>query len=459
MNSPSPSTSRRDFIKTTGRIVGASALAGVTLPYVHGQDAPAKSGGRQVALVGCGGRGTGAAANALSVSGEPLKLVAMADVNENKLKGSLNGLQQRFAQQVDVPEERRHIGFDGFEKALDCLQPDDIAIFATPPAFRWVHFAKAIERGVNVFMEKPLVTDGPGARRMYALGEASEQKDMKVAVGLMCRHCNARKELWSRIHEGQIGEIMLFRTYRMQGPVASCFSGPKPADKNELLWQIERFHSFLWASGGSFCDYMIHNIDECCWMKDAFPTKAMASGGRHDRGTNIDQNFDHYSVEYIFDDGIRMFMEQRNVAGTHGEFASYVHGTEGMAVISTAGHSPAKCRIFKGHNIKSEELLWQAEQPEANPYQLEWDNFLTAIRTKAPYNEVKRSVDASLTCVMGRMAAHTGQVITWEDVLNHEHELAPDLDKLTMESPAPLIADADGKYPVPMPGITKKREY
>ncbi|MDB6173606.1 MAG: putative dehydrogenase [Chthoniobacteraceae bacterium] len=453
-----PGTSRRDFIKTTGRVAAASALAGVTLPFVHGQEA-VREGGSNIAVIGCGGRGTGAVANALSVTGAPLKLVAMADVSESKLKSSYNGLKSQFAGQMDVPAERQFIGFDAFKKAIDCLKPNDIAIFTTPCAFRWVQFQYAIEKGINVFMEKPLITDGPGARRMYALAEESLKKPMKVAVGLMCRHCTARGELYKRIHNGEIGDITHFRTYRMQGPVASCFSEPKPADKKELLWQIERFHSFLWASGGSFSDYMIHNIDECCWMKDSFPVKAMATGGRHDRGNNVDQNFDHYSVEYIFNDGVRLFMEQRNVTGCQDEFASYVHGTKGMAVISSAGHSPAKCRIFKGQEIKSENLLWKAEQPEPNPYQTEWDDFMAAIRENRPYNEVKRSIEASLTCVMGRMAAHTGQMITWEDALNSDQEFAPNVDKLTLDSDAPLMADAKGRYPVPMPGLNKKHEY
>ena len=313
---PSSHPSRRDFLKTGGRFAAVSALAGVTIPSVFGQETPSKSDAIQLAIVGCGGRGTGAVQNALQVTGGPIKLVAMADVSEKKLTNSHNALKGRYADQIDVPEDRKYIGFDGFKQSIDCLRPGDIAILATPPAFRWVHFKYAIEKGVNVFMEKPICVDGPSARRMYALGEEAKKKGIKVAVGLMCRHDRARGELYKRIKDGQIGDILYFRTYRMQGPVASCFSGPKPADKSELLWQIERFHSFLWASGGSYSDYMIHNVDECCWMKDAFPTKAMATGGRHYREGNVDQNFDHYSVEYIFDDGIRMQMEQRNIASS-----------------------------------------------------------------------------------------------------------------------------------------------
>jgi predicted dehydrogenase len=154
-----------------------------------------------------------------------------------------------------------------------------------------------------------------------------------------------------------------------------------------------------------------------------------------------------------------MFMNQRNMNGAHDEFASYVHGTKGLAVISSAGHAPAKCRIFKGHNVKSEDLVWMAQQPEPDPYQAEWDNFITAIRQDQPYNEVKRSVEASLTCVLGRMAAHTGQVVTWDDALNSEHEFAPNVDQLTVDSPAPVQANAEGRYPVPEPGVKRKREY
>jgi predicted dehydrogenase len=456
---PFSGASRRDFLKTSGKVAAASALAGVTIPYVHAQDTPSTSDALQLAIVGCGGRGTGAVQNALEVTGGPIKLVAMADVAERKLNGSYRALKGKYEAGVDVPEDRRFIGFDGYKKSIDILKPGDIAILATPPAFRWAHFEYAIEKGVNVFMEKPICVDGPSARRMYALGEKAKEKGIKVAVGLMCRHCRVRGELHKRIQDGQIGDIMYFRTYRNQGQVASCFSGPKPEGENELLWQISRFHSFLWASGGSYSDYMIHNVDECCWMKDAFPTKAMATGGRHYRENNVDQNFDHYAVEYIFDDGIRMFMNQRNMNGCQDEFASYVHGTKGVAIISSAGHAPARCRIFKGHNVSSENLVWRAESPEPNPYQTEWDDFISAIRTDEKYNEVKRSVDASLTCVMGRMAAHTGQTVSWDDALNSDHEFAPDVDKLTMDSPAPIVADANGKYPVPEPGIKRKREY
>ncbi len=447
-------TSRREFLKNTGRLAAASALAGVALPHVHA----AENNSLQVALIGCGGRGTGAASQALStIKQGPISLAAMADVFEHKLAGSYQNLKRQHNELVDVPEDKRFIGFDGYKKAMDCLKPGDIAIFATPPAFRWVHFTYAIQKGLNVFMEKPVTVDGPTTRKMFQLAEEASKKNLKVGVGLMVRHCRGRQELYQRIRDGQIGDIIAMRAYRM-GP-ASANANPKPDTQSELMYQIQRFHSFLWASGGVYSDYYIHQIDECCWMKNAWPIQAQAVGGRHYRGKSVDQNFDNYSVEYIFADGTRLFYYGRNQSGCRNEFASYAHGAKGSAIISTSSHSPGKVRIFKGHNVTREDMLWAFPQPEQSPYQLEWDDLVDAIRNNKPYNEAKRGAEASLVTSMGRMAAHTGQMVTYEDILNCEHEFAPDVDKLTKDSPAPLLADATGKYPVPQPGINKQREY
>jgi predicted dehydrogenase len=449
--------SRRDLIKNTGAVAVASALAGVAIPHVHA----AESNTIQVALVGCGGRGTGAASNALAVKTGPTKLVAMADVFNERLSSSYKQIRGAFAGQVDVPDDRKFIGFDGYKKAIDCLRPGDVVILTTPPAFRWVHFGYAIQKGINVFMEKPITVDGPSTRKMLKLGEEAEKRNLKVGVGLMCRHCAARQELFHRIKDGQIGDIVLLRAYRMHGPIAFFSSDPKPAGITELLYQVKRFHSFLWASGGCYSDFLIHHIDECCWMKDAWPIKAQASGGRHFRGNKIDQNFDVYSVEYTFGDGAKLMLEGRCISGCHQEFASYAHGTKGSAVISRDGHSPAHCRIFHSQNITraDKDAAWLFPQPEPDPYQVEWEDLTYAIRQDKPYNEVKRGAEASLVTAMGRMAAHTGQIITRDQMLNCAHEFAPDVDKLTMESPAPLTAGSDGKYPVPQPGLKAKREF
>jgi predicted dehydrogenase len=449
---------RRDLLKTTGQVAAASALAGVALPQVH-------AGGSstiKVALVGCGGRGTGAAENALAARGGPTQLTAMADVFQGRLDSSYRSLSNGSrARQVDVPNERKFVGFDAYRRAMDCLRPGDIVILATPPAFRWPHFTYAIQRRLHVFMEKPITVDGPSTRRMLRLGEEADRAGLKVGVGLMCRHCPARRELFDRIRQGQLGDLVLLRAYRQHGPVGFFASPPKPAGISDLMYQVQRFHSFLWASGGCYSDFYIHNIDEACWMKDAWPVSARASGGRHYRGDSIDQNFDSYSVEYTFADGSKFFLEGRTMAGCQTAFATYAHGTRGSAIVSSNGHSPARPRIFRNQNCvpSNRDVAWRFAGDEGNPYQHEWNDLLDAIRNNRPYSEVRRGAEASLVTAMGRMAAHTGQTITRDQMLNCEHEFAPEVDRLTMDSPAPLRAGSDGRYPVPRPGIERRREY
>ncbi len=451
MNESQP---RRQFLKTTGTVAAAATLVGSAQNYAHA----AEDSTIQLALVGCGGRGTGAAHNALSVKAGPTKLVAMADVFEHRLKASAASLK-KYGDRGTPPEDFKFIGFDAYKQAMDCLKPGDVVILTTPPAFRWLQFTYAIERGLNVFMEKPITVDGPSTQKMLKLGEQAKEKNLKVGVGLMCRHCHARGEAAKRIHDGELGDILLLRAYRMAGPTASAHSGPKPDGISELMYQIQRFHSFLWLSGGAVSDFLIHNIDEACWVKNDWPIKAQATGGRHYRGDNIDQNFDHYAMEYTFKDGTKMTVDGRTIPGCHNEFATYAHGTKGSCVFSSAGHIPARSRFYKGHNIVDAELSWKYDKPEPNPYQVEWENLINAIRNDEKYNEVERGAMASVTASMGRMAAHTGQIVTMDDILNCDHEFAPTLEMVTLDGPAPVQAGDDGKYPLPMPGFVKDREY
>jgi predicted dehydrogenase len=470
------STSRREFLKDTGRVAAASALAGLMIPHVHA----AENNTIQVALIGCGSRGTGAAANALGTASGPIKLVAMADVFENRLNGSYTQLKKIASNQVDVPRERRFIGFDGYRKAMDCLKAGDLVILATPPVFRWVHFGDAIAKGIHVFMEKPTTVDGPTTRKMLTLAEQATQKNIKVGVGLMCRHDTDRQELHDQIQAGKLGPIVAMRSYRLCGPIGSFASGPRPQGISELLYQIQRFHGFLWASGGCFSDFYVHQIDECCWMKDEWPVQAQGLGGRHFRGNAIDQNFDNYSIEYTFRDGVKLFFYGRSIAGCYGEHASYVHAAKGMAIVTNTGAGAGKCRYFDGQNNDNSKVVWKCSKYavptanvyrretdklvtpntlQANLYQREFDKLVDAIRQDRPYNEAKIGAEVSLVSAMGRMAAHTGQVITYDQILHCDHEFAPNVDKLTMDSPAPLQAGPDGKYPVPQPGITTRREF
>ena len=251
---PNLDPTRRELLKSSSCLTASALLAGapVVLPPVGGQEVI------HVAVVGCGGRGSGAAKNALLVKRGPTKLVAMADVFEDRMNSSYGALSGELPDQVDVPEERRFLGFEGYKEAMDCLRPGDVVILATPPAFRWVHFTYAIQKGLHVFMEKPVTVDGPSSRRMLALGEESKKRGMKVGVGLMSRHSRAMQELHEKVRAGELGEIIAQRGYRMQGPVAFFRSLPKPDHLTDLQYQIRRFHSFLWASGGAYNDFFIH---------------------------------------------------------------------------------------------------------------------------------------------------------------------------------------------------------
>ena len=447
------STSRREFLRSTGRVATASAFLAAVTPRIYA----AEGNTIRLALVGCGGRGSGAVGDALSSKAGPTKLFAMADVFEDRLQRSYKALNEGFADKIDVPPERQFLGFDAYQKAIDCLRPGDVVILTTPVAFRWVHFRYAIQKGINVFMEKPVTVDGPSTRKMLELATESERKNLKVGVGLMCRHCEARWELYDRIASGQLGDLLTLRTYRQHGPAG--FYGPNQSSESELLWQIRSYLGFFWASGGLFQDIIAHNVDECCWMKGAWPVRAQGSGGRCHRGGAVDQNFDHYDVECTFADGAKLFIYVRAMEGCRGEFASYAHGTKGAAVISTHMHTPAKCRIYKSHDLARGNLVWAFPQPEPNPYQLEWDELIDAIRNDKPFNEAKRGTEAGLVTAMARRAVHTGQVVTYDEMLNCQEEFAKDVDKLTAGAEAPLHPGPDGMYPAPQPGLVKDREY
>lgn len=455
-------TTRRAFLNEAGAITATTLLAS----HAFGAGSWSGSDTINIALVGCGGRGTGAARDAILVNRGPVRLVAMADAYQDRMTRSHDALSGAFSSEVDVPRERRFIGFDTYRDAMDCLNPGDIVILATPPAFRWVHFQYAIDKGLHVFMEKPVSVDGPSSRKMLDLAEQAQQKNLKVAVGLMSRHSRAMQELHQRVQDGELGEIISQRGYRMQGAIASFRSPPVPEGMSELDYQIRRFHSFLWASGGAYNDFFIHIIDQLCWMKGAWPVSAQALGGRHYRTSRdgvpyVDQNLDSYAVEYTYPDGTKLMFDGRNMEGCEEKFSSYMHGTKGSAIVSANSDCGLPSRIFSAHDLSRESVTWTSEvaPAERNPYQNEWNDFIDAIRDGRPYNEAKRGIEASLVCNMGRMAAHTGREVTFEQMLACEHEFAPGVAELTADGPAPLVADADGLYPVPQPGILTDREY
>jgi predicted dehydrogenase len=452
---------RREFLNDATGFAAATLLASRGIAGVHwgGTDTI------QVALVGCGGRGSGAALNALSVKRGPTRLVAMADAFEDRLQSSHEALTESANGGLDVPPDRRFVGFDAYRHAMDCLRPGDVVILTTPPAFRWVHFAYAIEKGLNVFMEKPLSVDGPSSRRMLDLAERSRQKNLKVGVGLMSRHSRPMQELARRVRDGELGEIISQHGYRMQSAVEKFRPVRKPANMTEVEFQVRLFHGFLWASGGCFNDFNIHIIDQLCWMKDAWPVKAQALGGRHYRARKdgvpyVDQNFDVYGVEYTYADGTKLLFDGRAMDGCEERYSSSMHGAKGSAIVSTYSDCGPPSSIHSRRDLSRESVVWTSKSPDdENPYQNEWEDLMDAIRDNQPYNEARLGIEASLVCNMGRMAAHTGRAITFDEMLACKHEFAPGVADLTKDSEAPLHADADGRYPVPRPGIVTDREY
>jgi predicted dehydrogenase len=444
---------RRSFLQATSAVALASLssrpAAAEATPAVH----PGGSDEIRVALIGCGGRGAGAAADALSVPDANLKLYAMADIFRQQIDNKRRGLAEEFKQKCDLPDDRCFVGMQAYKQAVDSLRPGDIAVFATPPAFRAAHFAYAIEKGVHVFMEKPVSIDGPSTRRILDLAARADAKNLKVGVGLMCRHSVARRELFDRLQHGEAGDLINFYGYREHGPVMPMDLYPGPADgMSELFWQCKRFHNFIWASGGVFSDFYVHHIDEVCWMKNAWPVKAEAVGGRHFQGRVNDQNFDSYGVEWTFADGAKFFYSGRTIKDCEQKFGVFGQGSKGAFTISERGHSPAKSTIYKSQAMDADNILWTAPQPEKSPYRIEWEDLVAAILGNTPYNEAKRGAEASLVTAMGRFAAHTGKTVTFDEMLACPDDLTADVAALTDDSPAIVRADAEGRYPVPMPG-------
>jgi len=440
------STSRREFLKKTGRVAATSALAAGVASRIYA----AENNTIKLALVGCGGRGTGAVADAFSASGGPVKLYAMADLFEPRVQRSLKELNKDFADKVDVPPERQFLGFDAYKKAIGCLDPGDVVLLTTHAAFRPLQFEYAVKKGVNVFAEKSFAVDAPAVRRWLKAAELSEKKNLKVGVGFMWRHSKARQETIKRIHDGAIGDVHTLRIYRVHGPV-HC--PPLPDGANELVFQLQHPNSFTWVSSGFFIDWHCHNIDVACWTKGAWPVSAQGFGGRCYKEAG--NQFDHYTVEYTFADGTKLFAFSRHMKGCWSTYSDYAHGSKGSAVIMATLGQP-KPRIYKSHDMVPANLVWEFGRPDPNPYHAEWQVLLDAIRQDKPHNEARRAGEADIAALMGRAATHTGQYITWDQVLKSDFQFVDDIDSMTFDMPAPIHVGPDGIYPAPQPGITKE---
>ena len=435
--------SRREFLRETSGALGGAALVGALSARAYAGEDNTIS----IALVGCGGRGTGAAANALATQSQgPVKLVALADVFDYRAKGSLERLQKQFPEQVDVPPERVFVGFEGYKQAVDAVGDGGLVLLTTPPAFRPVQLEYAVEKGRHVFMEKSFAVDAPGIRRVLAAGKQADAKNLKIAGGLMSRHYPPLQAAVEQVHQGRIGTVVTAWAYRMHGPVGFR---PRQEGMSELAHQIANYSNFTWLNGSFLLDWLIHNLDVCCWVKDAWPVSCQGQGGRQVR-EQPDQLFDHYAAEYTFPDGTRLLAQGRHMNGCWGFFGSKIHGANGAAVLGEGIKDP---RLFSDYPMTQE--LWRHEGESPNPYQVEHDRLFAAIRNDQPYNESERCAYAAMVGILGRMAIESGKEVTWDEAMASQLVLAPAVDTMTWDSEPPVQPDADGKYPVAMPGFSK----
>ncbi|HUD49720.1 MAG TPA: Gfo/Idh/MocA family oxidoreductase [Candidatus Baltobacteraceae bacterium] len=424
---------RRDFLKTTTTLAAAAAIApGV---FAAGDDT------LKVALIGCGGRGSGAASQALSTDG-PLKLVAMADAFKDRLDGSYNELKAKHGDRVDVLEENKFIGFDAYQHAIAMA---DVVILATPPGFRPPHFEEAVRQGKHIFMEKPVAVDAPGVRKVLAAAEDAKQKNLKVAVGLQRHHQAGYLETIQRLHDGAVGDIVATRAYwngnspwvRERKKLEEDAGRPL----TEMEYQMRNWYYFVWLCGDHINEQHIHNLDVINWVKQGHPVRAWGMGGREVRkGIDNGEIFDHHAVEFEYADGTRCSSQCRHQPGCWDNVSEHVQGTKGLCDVS-------------GHRIKGEQD-WHFTTPGArDPYQQEHDDFFAAIRKDTPYNETAAyGAYSTMTAILGRMSTYSGKEIAWDDAINSQIDTMPKV--LGWDADPPTKPDATGHYPVAVPGVT-----
>ena len=442
--------SRRQFLKQSGALAAGTALVSGVARSVHA----AGSNAIRLALVGCGGRGAGAVRDALSVpDAGPIKLYAMADLDEAQMAKAHKALAKEFADKVDAPADRQFVGFDAYRKAIDLLKPGDVALCTTRSYIRPLHVEYAVQKGVNVFMEKPFASDPGGLHRLLRAGEEAEKKGVKIAAGLQCRHSPARKALLDQIRDGALGSVEFIRANRLGGGGWLGNQGPKANSLTDQL-KFGRIHLY-WLGSGHMVDYLIHQIDECCWIKDAWPVSAVGFGGRAPNSTDCGQNLDIYSIEYTFADGTKAFCGFHRVNRARTDFATYIHGSKCAAQFSGNVHA-ATVRRFKDKRIDENNIAWTPEKDAVSPWQYEWNDFIASIRNDRPHNEAKRAAYSDLTTLMGRAACHTGQMVTWDEMMKSRFQFCDSLDTLQADSPPPVKADANGQFLVPVVGSWKE---
>ena len=422
---------RRHFLKTTS---AATALAGFSIAtHAYG----ANNDTLRVGLVGCGGRGSGAAAQALS-TGENVILTAMGDVFENRLQRSLKNLQgnEQFGQRVKVPENACFVGLDAYQKVID--SGVDVVLLATPPGFRPQHLRAAVEAGKHIFCEKPMATDAPGVRSVLQSAAKAKEKNLALVAGFCWRYDLARRAFYKKIHEGAIGDIRAVYATYLTGPVKPMPpASQRPAGMSDVEWQLHNWYNFVWLSGDGLVEQACHSVDKIAWaMNGVLPLKAVGTGGRQ-FPNNEGNIFDHIDVFYEFPDGVRAFMAQRQIRGCYGENSDYLMGADGFGTID--GWSDPVITSRK-------TWRWRYDGPKSNMYQVEHDELFASIRNGKPINDGIWMAHSTLMALMGRMAAYTGKEVTWDEAMNSEQQLVP--DNLTWDMDLPI-------RPMAMPGVTK----
>ncbi|GAB6167364.1 Gfo/Idh/MocA family oxidoreductase [Thermostilla marina] len=434
MNQNKPS--RRDFLKTSSAVTaGASVLGGLSLARsVHAQG----SDEIKFVLIGCGGRGTGAAAQFMNAH-KNNKLVGMADAFDNRLSGSLNTLKQRYADQVLVTDDTTFTGLEAYRKVLevDC----DLVMIATPPGFRPTQFKAAIEAGKHVFMEKPCCVDGPGYRMLIDACKLADEKNLMVATGLQRRHEPRYKDTVKRLQDGAIGKIQFLRVYWNGGGI---WNRAREPGMTEIQYQVHNWYHFCWLSGDNITEQHIHNLDVGNWvMGDQHPVEANGMGGCTARylgdAKGTGQIFDHHFVEFTFADGTKMYSQCRHMRNCFNSVSEHAHGDKGV------------CNVGGGTIEFFDGTSWKTEEKGVSGHQQEQIDLSNALRAGERYNEGYYAANSSMTSVLGRVANYTGKVVKWDDIVNNGPTEFPE-GPLSWETPAPVQKDENGDYPIPIPG-------
>lgn len=448
-NQPGEGSSRRTFLKATSALVGGAVLGGVNAQIARGSH-PGGSDEIKVALIGCGGRGTGAAVQALATKGK-VTLWAAADAFADNAQACVENIQQQVERgrrdgdplfndsKVDVPPERQFDGFDAYRQALD--SGADVVLIATPPGFRPIHFEAAVEAGKNIFMEKPLAVDGPGVRRILATNEQAKKKNLMVAVGLQRRHDARYVETIKKVRDGAIGDIVNTRVYWNGN---GLWVRSRKPEQTEMEYQMRNWYYFTWLCGDHIVEQHIHNLDIGNWLHDAHPVQAQGMGGRQVRtGKEHGQIFDHHAVEYTFADGTKMFSQCRHMEGCDSEVREHAAGTKGTLDIDDGA----------GGFITSKDGKWQSKGPKLDNHHQEHHDLFAALRDGRTYNEVQYGAESTMTAILGRMATYSGKIVKWDDALNKGIDLSPQSYDFT--ATPPVVPDKDGFYPVAVPGKTE----